>query len=111
MNTPGRFRDLDPPAGGAQRLRLALAKDGRERRNVAVPLTFAATLGLLVVAWAAWPPAASRARQAEARAAVESVLRPPAGGFEPRSARVLETPASPEGVRFYVLDRQGGRDG
>jgi hypothetical protein len=104
MNTSGLFRDLDPPGGGAERLREALAAPARDRRGSLAGLATAASLCLLaIVAWIAWPPASPSTLDADVRAALASVLRPPADGFEPRSARVVEKPAAPAGVRFYVL--------
>lgn len=112
MSTSGLFPDLDPPAGGAGRLRQALAAPVHDRRSGPALLSAAASLCLLAgLAWLAWRPAPPPDLDADVRAAVESVLRPPADGFEPRSARVVETPAAPEGVRFYLLAGEGAAGG
>ena len=112
MIKSGLFRELDPPGGGADRLREALAAPAPHRRTGPTTLAVAASLCLVAVpAWLAWRPASPPDLEADVRAAVESVLRPPAGGFEPRSARIIEEPAAPVGVRFYLLAREVAGDG
>lgn len=112
MSTSRLFRDLDPPAGGEGRLRQALAAPARARPTGLAPLSAAASLCLVAgLAWLAWRPASPPDLEADVRAALESVLRPPADGFEPRSAQLIETPSAPPGVRFYLLAGEGAAGG
>lgn len=99
------FRDLTPPVGGESRLRMALAQPGSARW----PLRWALVPGtalVLAIAWLA-PQHADHVPPAnQARAALEAALAPPADGFEPRAALLMERRLTPGGVRLYVLTNE-----
>lgn len=99
------FRDLAPPPGGEQRLRQALAD---LRAPACRPIRrrwvgFSASAVAVALAWIAVIGSQGPRLGDQARDAVRTVLRPPAGRFEAQAAEVVERPQPTGPVRLYVL--------
>lgn len=99
------FVELQPPAGGLQRLQQSLAHPQRNMRQRGLRLAAGAVLAMsvLMLTWQL-PGFITRQRQTAAlTSALRAAIAPPAHGIQMVDGAALELPSNDPDVRLYLV--------
>lgn len=99
------FVDLQPPAGGLQRLQRSLANDHADSNPHRLRLAFGGALAVsLLMLGILLPGIVSQHQQTrELRSAVHAAMEPPANGIQVRDGAALELSSGNPEVRLYLV--------